>query len=75
MDGLIKNTLIGLKMTEDDTFRKLKRIPYRDMAKLMIDFHWNSGLFPNQASLKKLMESNGWTEKEYEDEYNRLNGG
>jgi len=61
-------------MTEDDTFRKLKRIPYKEIEILRSDLYWKSGLNPNGKILKFLLESNGWTEKEYEDEFNRLNG-
>jgi hypothetical protein len=47
--------------TEDDTFRKLKQIPYNNMRRMLID-----NPMPAQERTRLLAE-NGWTLLEYQE--------
>jgi len=51
-------------MTEEDTFKKLKRTPFKDLA-----VKW--ALYPNygEKDYETFLAENGWTWDEYTDEY------
>jgi hypothetical protein len=51
-------------MTEDDTFRRLKRIPYEEMRAQIIQISLNLRNGTKSAALK----AGGWTYEEYRDE-------
>jgi hypothetical protein len=59
-------------MNQDDTFRRLKRIPFDEMMRLVIEF--NSGIKPLGAmdfsqAVDSLFSNNCWTSDEYSMEY------
>jgi hypothetical protein len=54
-------------MTEDDTFRKLKKIPFWDMMDKYTD-----GPCPNNEDWKIYNEKYGWTEEEFIAEMRNL---
>jgi len=53
-------------MTEEDTFNKLKRIPFHKMYNIYVSDD-NANLFKPDASeyTKKLFERYGWTVEDY----------
>ncbi len=62
-------------MTEDDTFRTLRRIPYADMHRLA-DAKWQeleAGRAPVHCKdiMNTLFKDNGWTQTEYIAAWNR----
>ena len=54
--------------TEDDTFRALRRIPFKDMRRLAFRVKLSYMLGLEDVDLDKLFEDNGWTREEYEEE-------
>lgn len=47
-------------MTEDDTFRKLKQLPYEQLRDLL-----SSMIISGRPSLIKLLNENNWTNDEF----------
>ena len=54
-------------MTEDDTFRILKRIPFSEMYRL---WHLSTSM-PNDPDVDQFFSQYGWTFLEYRDEFDR----
>jgi len=55
---------MGIKMSEDDTFNKLKRIPFKDMKELWVRREVEVG----RTSFNKFFQKYGWTYKDFSEE-------
>lgn len=66
-------------MTEDDTFRLLKRTPYDEVYKLVVNAQFSRHPIshyirqPPIRSDKEILEQHGWTEEEYDAECDKRN--
>ena len=54
-------------MTEDDTFARLKRIPFKDMVAIIVEMNAGKTL-PEEGDYLYAFRINGWTRREYRDE-------
>ena len=54
----------SLKMTEDDTFNRLRRTPVQDMRILLKEWSLTSDDM-SDASMTTLLQKHGWTQDEY----------
>lgn len=55
-------------MTEDDTFRTLKQVPYERMEQLVFEHKLKDGLPPHHVP-EILFTQNGWTYQDYRSEW------
>jgi hypothetical protein len=58
-------------MSEDDFFRKLRKIPYEDMDRIMSGQKriWNDIESDDPEMENFLLEKGGWTQEEYQREH------
>lgn len=59
--------------TQDDTFERLKRIPYEEMATIVSNFNVNRN-GRDKEELVGIMKSCGWTSDVYHIEWARKRG-
>ena len=58
-------------LTQDDTFERLRRIPFDQMRTMVAKFYIdNNG---TRISIEAMMKSHGWSVEKYNVEWNRLN--
>jgi hypothetical protein len=59
-------------MTEDDTFLKLKQVPFETVRLAIVDLAYKGPHYPTdewQTSVTKILSTSGWTEDEYNKEF------
>jgi len=59
-----------IKMTEEDTFRRLKRIPFVEMDKIWLE----SCMKVSKQNVEQIFLNHGWTSDEYWDEATPITG-
>jgi len=57
-------------MTEDDTFRRLKRLPFEEMRQQIIQISYQQVKDGPRSTKRKIdaLEAGGWKLEEYQDE-------
>ncbi len=55
-------------MTEDDTFRRLKRIPLTEMEQIIVNLNISSQGVPEKWQYFEAFRDNGWTRDEYREQ-------
>ena len=58
-------------MTEDDTFRVLKRVPFSEMSRIMIEYLDDHTAFGSVGALEKLFGDHGWEPDEFLNIWNK----
>lgn len=59
-------------MSEDDTFNRLRRIPFEQMRQIVCEFNLRYHPINDRSKLYRQMEANGWTLAEYHDVKDRM---
>ena len=58
-------------MTEDDTFRKLKQVPFESLRLKIVDLAYMGPKSPSEwrICVSEILSDSGWTEEEYNKEF------
>lgn len=60
------HNLLPFMHTEDDTFNALRRIPYREMRKIVFRIRLSVMLGIPAKGIDEALQENGWTKAEYD---------
>ena len=55
---------VQIMYTEDDTFRKLKRIPFSQLERIVRDWVYNHN---DIREIEEVLHDNGWTREAYDN--------
>jgi len=58
-------------MTEDDTFTRLKRLPFDIMISRAIDYVYTNVVSSDSTEVQRFLKDNGWTKEELNAEWSR----
>ena len=58
-------------MTEEDTFDRLRRIPFDIMIGRAIGFIYKENVQSNSAEVRRFLLENGWSKEELDAEWSR----
>jgi predicted SAM-dependent methyltransferase len=59
-----------MDMTEDDTFRILKRLSFSELNEIY-EAWWRTQTVYDREDIKKFFEGTGWTSEEFDKEFYR----
>ena len=55
-------------MSEDDTFARLKRLPFETMLSRLVDYIYANNIHSDSPAARQFLKVNGWTKEELDAE-------